>query len=159
VNVRFFRFGLVLAAVSVVVSAMAGSGWGRSVLSIRVRGTSTSAPSSACFIRIRQRVVGGGTLTYCLKTFHGQPGPNATVRDSGEMTFALSGGTIQASVQIAQRFGRDGKDAVQSLKGTLTTGSGRFRRAEGTISGGGSDVENPPGHIAAAHIRYTIVLR
>src|SRR5581483_5443805 len=73
-------------------------------LVVKVSGSSTSLLSTTCFIKIRQHVVGGGTTTYCLETFHGRPGPNATVRDSGVMTFALKGRTIRANVQIVEKL-------------------------------------------------------
>jgi len=117
---------------------------------VRVRGTSTSLLSTSCFIKIRQHVVGGGTATYCLKTFHGRPGPNATVRDSGVMTFALKRRTIRANVQIVERFGSDGAHAKQTLTGKVIGG--------GTVKGGGPVVEKPPGHIASSNLRFVITL-
>jgi hypothetical protein len=113
-----------------------------------VRGTSSSLLSTTCFIKIRQHVVGGGTTTYCLKTFHGRPGPNATVRDSGVMTFALKRQTIRANVQILERFAADGAHARQTLTGKVIGG--------GTVKGGGPVVEKPPGHIASSNLRFVI---
>lgn len=115
---------------------------------VRVRGSSTSLLSTSCFIRIRQHVVGGGTTTYCLKTFHGRPGPNAIVRDSGLITFALKGRTIRANVQIVERFAADGAHARQTLAGKVIGG--------GTVKGGGTVVEKPPGHIASSNLRFVI---
>ena len=119
-------------------------------LVVKVRGTSTSLLSTSCFIKIRQHVVGGGTETYCLKSFHGEPGPNATVRDSGVMTFALKGRTIRANVQILEKFAADGAHARQSLKGKVVGG--------GTVAGGGPLVEKPPGHIASSNLSYVLTL-
>jgi hypothetical protein len=119
-------------------------------LVVEVTGTSTSLLSTTCFIKIRQRVVGGGTTTYCLKTFHGRPGPNATVRDSGVMTFALKGRLIRANVQIVEKFAADGAHARQTLTGKLVGG--------GTVKGGGPVVEKPPGHIASSNLRYVLTL-
>jgi hypothetical protein len=119
-------------------------------LVVEVTGTSTSLLSTTCFVKIRQRVVGGGTTTYCLKTFHGRPGPNATVRDSGVMTFALKGRLIRANVQIVEKFAADGAHARQTLTGKLVGG--------GTVKGGGPVVEKPPGHIASSNLRYVLTL-
>jgi hypothetical protein len=123
---------------------------------VLVRGGSTSPISTTCFLRLRQKIVGGGTVTYCLKVFHGEPGPNAVVRDSGTMTFAFRAGTIRASVHIVQRFAADGAHARQSLTGTVTGGSGRYARATGGVEGGGTDVERPPGHVSSSRLRYVI---
>jgi hypothetical protein len=112
-------------------------------------------PSSACFLLLRSKLE-HGSVSYCLETFHGEPGPNETVRDSGTMTFALPGGTIRARVSIVQRFGADGIHARQALKGTLVGGTGRYAHAAGTITGGGTEVENPPGTIDSQHLRYVI---
>jgi hypothetical protein len=117
---------------------------------VKVRGSSTPLVSTSCFIEIRQHVVGGGTTTYCLKRFHGAPGPNATVRDSGVMTFALKGRTIRANVHIVERFAADGAHARQSLTGKVLGG--------GTVKGGGRLVENPPGYIASSNLRYVLTL-
>jgi hypothetical protein len=117
---------------------------------VRVRGSSTSLLSTSCFLRLRQHVVGGGTTTYCLKTFHGRPGPNATVRDSGVMTFALKGRTIRAKVSIVERFAADGAHARQTLTGKVVGG--------GTVRGGGPVVERPPGHIASSDLRFVITV-
>jgi hypothetical protein len=115
-----------------------------------VRGSSTSLVSTGCFIEIRQHLVGRGTTTYCLKAFRGEPGPNATVRDSGVMTFALKGKAIRANVKIVEKFARDGAHARQTLTGKIVGG--------GTIEGGGPVVEKPPGHIASSELRYVLTL-
>jgi hypothetical protein len=128
-------------------------------LVVRVQGASSPLISTACFLRLRQRVVGGGSTTYCLKTFHGRPGPDATLRDSGVMTFALPFGTIRAAVDIVERFAHDGAHAGQSLTGTITGGSGRYARVKGMITGGGQVVERPPGHVAQSDLRFVLTLR
>lgn len=117
---------------------------------VRVRGSSTALLSTGCFLRLRQHVVGGGTTTYCLKTFRGRPGPNATVKDSGVMTFALRRRTIRAHVQIVEKFAADGAHARQKLTGKVVGG--------GTVEGGGPLVERPPGHIASSNLRFVITL-
>lgn len=115
-------------------------------------------PSSACFLLLRSKLE-QGSVSYCLEKFHGEPGPNATVRDSGTMTFTLPAGTIRARVSIVQRFGADGIHARQTLRGTLVGGTGRYARISGTIAGGGTDVEDPPGTIDSQHLRYVIRAR
>jgi hypothetical protein len=128
-------------------------------LVIRVTGSSESLAVGSCFIRIRSRVVGGGTQTYCLERFSGAPGPRAVVRDSGVMTFALARGILRARVRIVQRFARDGVHATQSLTGGVVDGTRAYARARGAISGGGTDVEKPPGHVASSNLRYVVRLR
>lgn len=140
------RLCLLLAA-AVVVSACASTS--RRALVVNVRGSSSSGASTMrCFLLIRQHVAGGGTETYCLENYSGRPGPHATLKDQGLMTFALPGRTIRARVQIVATFAADGRHAVQRLTGTVSGG--------GTISGGGRYVEHPPGHVASADLRYEI---
>jgi hypothetical protein len=130
------------------------AGGGRNAIVVRVTGASTARSTNACFLLIRQ-----GPLTYCLKSFIGYPGPNAVVRDQGLMTFALTGGTVRAQVSIVQRFAADGRHARQTLEGRLAGGTGRYRNARGTVSGGGTVVESPPTHIASSSLRYVLTLR
>jgi hypothetical protein len=110
-------------------------------------------------LRLAARVSGGGSMVYCLKTFHGTPGPNATVRDAGVMTFSLNGGSIRANVRIIQRFAADGTHAHQSLTGDVVGGEGRYHNARGTIVGGGTDVEAAPGDVTRSDLQYRITLR
>jgi hypothetical protein len=117
-----------------------------------VTGPSQSLAPRSCFVRIRSRVAGGGAETYCLERFSGAPGPRAVVRDSGVVTFRLPSRTIRARVHVVERFAADGTHARQTLTGTLVG-------ASGTITGGGTDTEKPPGHIAASNLRYVVVLR
>jgi len=123
-----------------------------------VRGTSTSLLATDCFPRIRQHVVGGGTTTYCLKAFHGEPGPKAVVRDSGVMTFGLEGGTIRTSVHVVERFAADGAHAQQTLAGKITGGTGVYGHIAGTVKGGGPLVESRRGHLVSSNLRYVLRL-
>jgi hypothetical protein len=124
-----------------------------------VTGSAQSLAAGSCFVRLRSRVVGGGTDTYCLERFSGAPGPRAVIRDGGTITFALPRGTLRTRVRIVQRFARDGIHATQSLTGAIVGGTRAYAHAAGTISGGGTDTEKPPGHIAASKLRYVVVLR
>jgi hypothetical protein len=74
------------------------------------------------------------------------------------MTFDLAEGTIAADVRVVMRFAGDGTHARQTLAGTIVDGTGEFAGAHGTISGGGSAVEDAPGHIASQDVRYTLVV-
>jgi hypothetical protein len=98
-------------------------------------------------------------MRYCLKTFRGQPGPGATVTDRGMLTFVLPHGTLRAAVRIVQRFAADGRHATQTLHGNLLGGSGGFKNARGSIEGGGTDDEHPPGTIVASALRYVVAIR
>jgi hypothetical protein len=126
---------------------------------VHATGAATERSTAVCFLLLTQRVVGGGRMSYCLERFTGEPGPSAVVHDSGVMTFALSRGTVRARVAIVQRFERDGAHARQTLTGTLIGGTGSFRGARGTIAGGGTDVERPPGHVESSNLRYVLRLR
>jgi hypothetical protein len=128
-------------------------------LVLHVTGPATGATTSGCFLRLPAHLAGGGTMTYCLKTFAGAPGPNRAVNDSGVLTFSLPRGRIVARVSIEQRFGADGRHARQTLTGTIVGGSGAYAHARGTITGGGTDVEDAPGHIASSDLRYRLSLR
>jgi hypothetical protein len=137
-----------LAAAVVALGAGCG-GASPTSLVVHVRGASASGPATeACFLLLRQHVAGGGTSTYCLKRFSGEPGPNAVVRDRGVMTFVLPHETIRTRVRVVARFAADGKHAVQLLHGSVVGG--------GRVSGGGPYVEDPPGHVSSANLRYVI---
>ena len=125
-------------------------------LVIHVLGAAHGASAPGCLLRLSAHVQGGGTMTYCLKTFSGIPGPNAVVHDAGVMTFALPGGTIRARVRVVQRYGADGKHARQTLTGTVLGGTRRYRGRHGSISGGGVDVETAPGVIASSRLVYRL---
>ena len=121
------------------------------MIAVHVTGAAAGHHTSACFLSLRSHVVGGGTMTYCLKTYSGAPGPGAVVRDHGVVTFRLPRRMIRARVLVVQRFAADGKHARQELRGRVIGG--------GTIRGGGSVLEDTPGHVAASDLRYRIVLR
>jgi hypothetical protein len=113
------------------------------VILVHVTGPATGGETAACFLRLVSHVVGGGTATYCLTDFRGEPGPRALVRVRGTITFRLPHRTLRAKVLIVDRFAEDGKHARQTVTGT-------------GISGGGTYVEDPPGHVAASDLRYRL---
>jgi hypothetical protein len=127
-------------------------------LTIRVTGPAESTPKEGCFLFLTAGVEGGGAMRYCLEEFTGAPGPDALVRDSGLLSFDLGDGTMQARVRISQKFAADGRHARQTLTGTVTGGTGRYSGARGTIGGGGTVDEHPPGRIADSDLRYTVIL-
>jgi hypothetical protein len=110
---------------------------------VHVTGPARSAETAACFLRLTAKVVGGGTAVTCLTGFRGAPGPNATVRLRGSITFRLPHRTLRARVLIVDRFAPDGKHAAQTV-----TGKG--------IAGGGTFLENPPGNVRASDLRYRL---
>jgi len=110
---------------------------------VHVSGPARSAETPACFVRLTAPIRGGGTLVTCLTGFRGSPGPNAVVHVSGTMTFRLPHRTYQAKVLIVDRFAPDGKHAVQRV-----TGKG--------VSGGGTYLEDPPGHVRASNLTYRL---
>ncbi len=118
---------------------------------VHVTGPAAGKSTNACFLQLTSHVAGGGSETYCLQTFHGAPGPNAVVRSRGIVTFRLPHRTLRARVLVVQRFAPDGRHARQTLTGSVVGG--------GTISGGGTDVESPPGHVTASDLRYRISVR
>ena len=118
------------------------------MIPVHVTGPATSSETAACVVRLSAHIVGGGTLITCLTGFRGAPGPNALVRVRGTMTFKLPRRTLRAKVLIVDRFAADGKHARQSLTGTLAAG--------GTVSGGGTFLEDPPGHVRASDLRYRL---
>ena len=110
---------------------------------IHVVGPAKSTETGTCFVRLTSPIVGGGTFVACLTDFRGQPGPKALVRVKGTFTFRLPHRTITARVLIVDRFAADGKHARQTVSGT-------------NISGGGTYVEDPPGHVRASDLRYRL---
>jgi hypothetical protein len=111
---------------------------------IHVTGPATGGETAACFLQLVSQVAGGGTATYCLKDFRGSPGPQAIVRVRGSIVFRLPHRKpLRVKVLIVDRFAADGKHARQSLSGP-------------GISGGGSYVEDPPGHVKASDLRYRL---
>jgi hypothetical protein len=123
---------------------------------IHVTGAASGGTAPGCFLSIPGRIAGGGTSTYCLRTFRGAPGPDAVVRDRGTITFRLPDGTITAEVAIVQRFAPDGRRARQALTGTVTGGTGSYSGLKGTITGSGTDTETAPGRLTASDLTYRI---
>jgi len=110
---------------------------------IHVEGPARSSETTACFLRLAAHIAGGGTAVTCITGFQGAPGPNAVVRVQGTIAFLLPHRRLRYRVLIVDRFAADGKHATQRL-----TGKG--------ISGGGTFVEDPPGHIRASDLRYRL---
>jgi hypothetical protein len=61
-------------------------------------------------------------------------------------------------VRIAQRFRRDGRHAAQTTTGTIVGGTGRYRRARGTVAGSGTVVDTAT-RLTDVHIAYRLVIR
>jgi hypothetical protein len=110
---------------------------------IHVEGPAVTTETPACFVHLTARVVGGGRAITCLTGFRGQPGPRALVRVTGTIEFHLPHRLLRYRVLIVDRFAADGKHATQRLTGT-------------GISGGGTFVEDPPGHVRASDLRYRL---
>ena len=110
---------------------------------VHVHGPAQSSETARCFVRLEARITGGGTLVTCLTGFRGAPGPNAVVRVTGTMTFRLPHRTYAAKVLILDRFAADGKHAVQQVSGK-------------GIAGGGTYVEDPPGHVRASNLTFRL---
>jgi hypothetical protein len=125
---------------------------------VRVAGIPARRATETCLLFIRARIVGGGTQTTCLTKIDGFPDPGATIRSQGSMRFALPGGTIRARVSITQRFARDGAHAHQTLRGSITGGTGTYRQARGTVSGAGTVVDRALS-LGPVNLRYALVLR
>ncbi len=98
-------------------------------------------------------------MRYCLEEFTGAPGRDALVKDSGVLSFALAEGTLRTRVHISEKFAADGRHARQTLTGTIIGGTGDYSGAHGTIEGGGTVDEHPPGRVADSDLRYTVVLK
>jgi hypothetical protein len=110
---------------------------------IHVEGPARSSQTPACFLRLVAHVAGGGTAVTCLRSFHGAPGPNAVVRLHATLEFHLPHRLLRYRVLIVDRFAADGTHATQRVTGT-------------GISGGGTFVEDPPGHVRASDLRYRL---
>ena len=110
---------------------------------IHVEGPARSAETAACFVQQTARIVGGGTAVTCLTGFRGQPGPSALVRLTGTIAFHLPHRLLRYRILIVDRFAPDGKHATQRVSGT-------------GISGGGTFVEDPPGHVRASDLVYRV---
>jgi hypothetical protein len=111
---------------------------------VHVTGPATGGETPLCFLRLVSHVAGGGTATYCLNDFRGSPGPRAVVRVRGSITFKLPRrAPLRVNVMIVDRFAADGKHARQTVSGP-------------GIVGGGSYVEDPPGHVKSSDLRYRL---
>lgn len=125
---------------------------------VRVAGIPTRQATEACLLFIRARIVGGGTQTSCLRKIDGFPDPGATIRSRGSMAFVLPDGTIRTRVSITQQFARDGVHAHQTLRGSITGGTGIYRDARGTVNGAGTVIDRPLS-LGPVNLRYALVLR
>ncbi len=110
---------------------------------IHVEGPARSAETAACFLRLTAHITGGGTAVTCITGFRGAPAPNAVVRVRATIAFHLPHRLLRYRVLIVDRFAADGKHATERL-----TGRG--------IGGGGTFVEDPPGHVRASDLRYRL---
>lgn len=110
---------------------------------IHVEGPARTAEPTGCFLQLTARIVGGGTAVTCLRDFRGAPGPNALVRINATIAFHLPHRLLQYRVLIVDRFAADGRHATQRVSGL-------------GISGGGTFVESPPGHISASNLTYRL---
>jgi hypothetical protein len=117
---------------------------------IHVIGAARGGETAGCFVKLTAHVAGGGTAITCLTEFRGSPGPGARVQVKGTITFKLPQRVLRARVLVVDRFGADGKHARQSLTGSLVGG--------GTIAGGGTFLEDPPGNVRASDLRYRLTL-
>ena len=113
------------------------------MIAVHVTGPADGRSTASCFLQLSARIAGGGRAVTCIRTFSGEPGPNAVVRIHGTITFRLPHRTIRARVLIVDRFAADGKHATQRV-----TGKG--------ISGGGRFVEDPPGHVRSSDLHYRV---
>src|SRR3954454_20413301 len=147
-----------LASAACGGSTVTGSSVGPALdrLLIDVAGPAESHSSRECFLLIDSKVVGGGTMSYCLQTFRGRPGPDVVVKSTGTVTFALPRGQIRGNVDVEQKVASDGKHAVQKLSGSVTRGTGAYHGFIGTISGGGSNEEYPAGTITDSNLHYLV---
>jgi hypothetical protein len=110
---------------------------------VHVSGPAQSSETAKCFVRLTARIAGGGMLITCLTGFRGSPGPNAVVHVRGTMTFRLPRRVYTVNVLIVDRFAADGKHAVQQVSGP-------------GIAGGGTYVEDPPGHVRASNLTFRL---
>jgi hypothetical protein len=106
-----------------------------------VDGPATRRAGDRCVFVIRAAVREGGRQSTCLTSVQGFPRSNGRILSKGFMTFNLKRGTIRAEVSLSMRFLGDGEHAQQTLRGTLTEGTGRYSHARGTITGTGSLID------------------
>lgn len=143
---------LVVAALLLAFSSPARS------LTVQVAGMPTRQTTDKCLFRIHARITGGGTQRTCLTKIDGFPGPGATIRSKGFMTFVLRDGTIWTRVSIKQRFAADGIHASQLVRGSIFGGTRDYARVRGAIKGSGTLVDRRAG-LGPVNLRYTLSLR
>ena len=127
-------------------------------LTLHVTGTPTRTATARCQLVIVARVVEGGRQRVCLTRIDGFPAPNVTMHSRGTMTFTLRSGTVRARVRITQRFRSDGRHAAQTTTGTILGGTGRYRRARGTVTSSGTVVDTAA-RLTGVHLAYRLVMR
>ena len=127
-------------------------------LTLHVTGSPTRTATARCQLVIVARVVEGGRQRVCLTEIDGFPAPNVTMHSRGTMAFTLRNGAIRARVRITQRFRSDGRHARQTTTGTIVGGTGRYRRARGTLTGSGTVVDTAA-RLRNVHLAYHLALR
>jgi hypothetical protein len=140
-----------------VTVALAGCGGSGRELVEQVRAMPKRSSTVSCLFLVRAPLVNGGSQRTCITRVDGVPAPGATIHSRAVMTFVLVAGAIRTRVLIAQRFTADGVHARQTLRGTIVGGTGVYRRAHGTITGGGPVVDRSSG-LGAVDLRYTLSL-
>ena len=126
-------------------------------LTLHVAGSPTRTATARCQLVVA-RVVEGGRQRVCLTEIDGFPAPNVTTHSRGMMVFTLRTGTIRARVRITQRFRSDGRHARQTTTGTIVGGTGRYRRARGTLTGSGTVVDTAA-RLTNVRLAYRLALR
>jgi hypothetical protein len=127
-------------------------------LTLRVQGTPSRGSGGKCVFVIRAAVVGGGFQTTCIRASDGLPGSKVTMHSTGWMSFFLPRGSIRAKVLITQHYAADGAHAHQTLRGSITAGTGQYREARGAITGTGTVDERRDG-LGRVNLRYVLTLR
>ena len=127
-------------------------------LTLRVQGTLSRGSGGKCVFVTRAVVGGGGLQTLCIRGVDGVPGSNATMNTSGWMSFILPRGSIRARVRIRLHFAADGAHARETLRGSITDGTGRYQAARGAITGSGTVVDRGDG-FDQVDLRYVLSLR
>lgn len=127
-------------------------------LQLHVDAIPARTTAGACVFVVRAPLREGGRTTTCLTSVVGFPAPRSTLRSAGTMTFQLRRGTLRVRIRVTQRFAPDGAHAVQTLVGTVVSGTGLYRGARGTARGGGSVVDRRGG-LGRVHLTYRLVLR
>ena len=112
-------------------------------LTLHLASTPTRTSSSNCAFLITNRLVEGGRQTTCLKSVGGFPSPHAKLKSSGTMVFVLKGGSLHARFSSILAFAGDGVHARQTVRGSVTGGTGRYRGCRGTVAATGTVVDRP----------------